>query len=92
VPIVTSVSMPPALAVTGLVAAVPGLRVEASLPRDASASGIPVPSSVVAWVQLEDPDSAGGVRIEPVFLADGRAWTPDQFRAAYGAGIDLKVA
>jgi hypothetical protein len=46
---------------------------------------------VVAWATVADLDKAGGVRIDPVFLADGRTWTPDQFRAVYGVALELKV-
>ncbi|WP_143589814.1 hypothetical protein [Streptomyces africanus] len=76
---------------TGIVAAAPGMRVEAYAPKNASTTGIPAPSSVVAWAAVADPTAIGGVRVDPVFLADGRTWTPDQFWAAYGAGLELKV-
>jgi hypothetical protein len=46
---------------------------------------------VVAWATVTDPDQPGRVRVDPVFLADGRTWTPDQFRAVYGAQLELKV-
>jgi hypothetical protein len=39
-----------------------------------------------------DPAAVGGMRLDPVFLAAGRAWTPDQFRAVYGELIALEVA
>jgi hypothetical protein len=81
----------PAPQVTAIVPATPGLRVEAYAPRDSPTAGIPTPYSVVAWAQLADAGSVGGVRVDPVFLADGRAWTPDQFRARYGDQVDLRV-
>lgn len=77
------------LPIAGIVAAPPGLRVDAYAP--AAAVGVPTPSTVVAWALFVDPDAVGGMRLDPVFLASGRAWTPDQFRAAYGLDIDLKV-
>lgn len=87
-PLITEESAP-ALPVAGIVAAAPGLRVEASAP--AAVRGVPTPSTVVAWALFVDPASTGGMRLDPVFLAGGRAWTPDQFRAAYGASIEIKV-
>ncbi|MGW2594743.1 hypothetical protein ACWCXC_31375 [Streptomyces sp. NPDC001515] len=35
--------------------------------------------------------ATGGARVEPVFLAAGRAWTPDQYRAAYGQALSVDV-
>lgn len=90
-PLITDTALPPAYPVTALVAATPGLRVEAYAPKDTDTTGVPPPSGVVAWAQVADPDSVGGVRIDPVFVAAGRAWTPDQFRAAYGDMLELKV-
>ncbi|MGW0578606.1 hypothetical protein ACWD25_22155 [Streptomyces sp. NPDC002920] len=52
---------------------------------------MPAPSDVVAWATIAAPDSVGGARVEPVFLADGRAWTPDQYRAAYGQQLTVRV-
>lgn len=77
--------------VTGIVPATPGLSVTAYAPADADVRGVPPTSTVVAWAVVADLDVLGGVRLDPVFLADGRTWTPDQFRAAYGARIELKV-
>ena len=88
-PLITAQSAP-ALPVAGIVAAPPGLHVDAYAP--ATTQGIPTPSTVVAWAMFIDPDAVGGMRLDPVFLAAGRAWTPDQFRAAYGDDIDLKVS
>ncbi|MFF7335460.1 hypothetical protein [Streptomyces sp. NPDC008150] len=79
-------------AIEGLIPAGPGLRVTASVAQGADTSQIPVPGRVVAWAQVIAAAVPGGARIEPVFLADGRTWTPDQFLAAYGAGIRLSVA
>jgi hypothetical protein len=82
---------PPAGVIAGLVSAPPGWRVDAYASRGVDVTGIPTPLSVVAWAQIEDTIAPGGARVEPVFVADGRTWTPDQFRAAYGEGLDLKV-
>lgn len=91
-PLITD-NAPPStpLPVTGVIPAAAGLRVEASAPAGSDVRGIPTPYSVVAWAVLADPDSAGGVRVDPVFVAAGRTWTPDQFRAAYGELIALEV-
>lgn len=90
-PIISTAEQSPALAVAGFVAAPAGLRVLAYATADIAAN-VPSTGSVVAWAQVIDPDAAGGMRLDPVFLAAGRTWTPDQFRAAYGAPIELKVA
>jgi len=79
----------PVLPVAGIVAAPPGLHVDA--PAPATIMGVPTPSTVVAWALFVDPASIGGMRLDPVFLAAGRAWTPDQFRDAYGIDIELRV-
>lgn len=77
--------------IVSLVAAGPGWRVEAYAPGGADSSSVPAPSHVVGWVLTADALAPGGAIIEPAFCADGRVWTPTQFRAAYGAGITLKV-
>jgi hypothetical protein len=69
-----SAAAPPVCPVTALVAAVPGYMVTAG-----AASG-----PVIAWAQVADPQVPGGVRIDPVWIAGGRTWTPDQYRAANG--------
>lgn len=89
-PIITGIA-DPAGVISQIVPAPPGLSVTAYAPADADIRGVPVTSTLVAWAAIADLDSVGGVRLDPVFLADGRAWTPDQFRAAYGAAITLKV-
>lgn len=78
--------------VVGIVTAGTGWRVEASAPQGSGTSGVPAPSTVVAWVLVADELAPGGATVEPVFYADGRMWTPQQFRAAYGAAIDVTVA
>jgi len=88
VPIITEENAP-ILPVAGIVAAPPGLHVDAY--AHATTKGVPTPSTVVAWAMFIDPAAVGGMRLDPVFLAAGRAWTPDQFRHAYGTDIELKV-
>lgn len=88
-PLITDTQPEPAPAVAGFVAAPPGLHVDAYAP--ATVTGVPTPSTVVAWAVFTDPTVAGGMRLDPVFLAAGRAWTPDQFRDAYGQDVELKV-
>ncbi|MFJ9038002.1 hypothetical protein ACIRF8_15585 [Streptomyces sp. NPDC102406] len=78
-------------AITGMTAASPGWRVQASAPTDAGTEGVPAPSDVVAWVLVADQVAPGGARVDPVFLAGGRAWTPDQYRATYGQELDVQV-
>ncbi|MFS4103749.1 hypothetical protein [Streptomyces sp. PD-S100-1] len=77
-------------AVTDVIPAAPGWRVDVYAP--AEVEGVPVASAVVAWASIADPDTAGGIRLVPMFLAAGRAWTPDQFKAAYGQTLDVRVA
>lgn len=48
-------------------------------------------SEVVAWTLVADPGQPGGAVVEPVFLAGGRAWTLGQYRARYGAALDVQV-
>lgn len=89
-PIITGEEDPPVPgAIQALVPAVPGLQVTAS--AAAAATGIPAPTAVVGWVLVADSTSAGGARVDPVFLAGGAAWTPDQFRAEYGQGITISI-
>lgn len=77
--------------ITTVVSAQPGWKVDAFAPRGTDTGGIPTPSHVVAWALLADAAEAGGSRVEPVFVAGERTWTPDQYRAAHGAGLELKV-
>jgi hypothetical protein len=65
--------------------------VDAFAPRDSNSSGVPTPSHVVAWALIADELAPGGATVEPVFYAGERTWTPDQFRAAYGETLELKV-
>lgn len=82
---------PVAGVVSGLVAASPGLVVEVSAPAGADTAGVPPGGAVVGWVLVADEGAVGGARVDPVFLAAGRAWTPDQFRAAHGQGLGVVV-
>ncbi|MEU0991261.1 hypothetical protein [Streptomyces sp. NPDC005953] len=78
--------------IVGTVPAPLDVRVTIAAPAGSDVSGVPAPSVVVAWVLVGDPLEAGGARLEPVFLAGGRAWTPDQYRAAYGQRLTVNVA
>lgn len=78
-------------AVTGFVAAEAGWAVEVSAPPGTDTSGAPPGGAVIGWVLVADTAAAGGARVEPVFLTAGRAWTPDQYRAAYGQQLDTAV-
>ncbi|WP_328545454.1 hypothetical protein [Streptomyces europaeiscabiei] len=71
--------------------ATPGWRVEAFAPRGTDTAQMPAPSHVVAWALLTDTIAPGGARVEPVFYAGDRTWTPDQYREAYGEDLTLKV-
>lgn len=46
---------------------------------------------VVGWALVADEEAVGGARVDPVFLAAGRAWTPDQFQAAHGQHLGVVV-
>jgi hypothetical protein len=79
--------------ITSLAPAPPGWRVDAYVPREAAttAGAIPTPSSVVAWVLVQDDLAPGGATVQPVFCAGDRTWTPDQFWDAFGSAVTLKV-
>lgn len=77
--------------VSGLVAAPVGLRADITAPPGTDTAGVPGGGVVVGWVLVTDPGAAGGARVEPVFLAAGRAWTPDQYRATYGQQLGVQV-
>lgn len=64
----------PAGVVTAVVAAQPGWIVAVG----------PIKGPIVAWAQITDDTAPGGVRVDPVFIAGGRTWTPDQYRASVG--------
>lgn len=77
--------------VLGALPAVPGLSVQVSAPPGTDTVGVPPGGMVVGWVLVADGDAVGGARLDPVFLAAGRAWTPDQYRAAYGQTLGVAV-
>jgi hypothetical protein len=79
-------------AITGIVSAAPGWRVDAYAPQGTPVSEVPTPSHVVAWALIAGEDAAGGATVEPVFVAGERTWTPDQFRAVYGQALTLQVS
>ncbi|MGW2113807.1 hypothetical protein [Streptomyces zhihengii] len=71
--------------------ATPGLAVEVLAPQGTNIDGVPAASVVVAWAVIDDGDTPGGARLDPVFLAAGQAWTPSQYRAAYGENLTVCV-
>ncbi|GHJ04830.1 hypothetical protein TPA0906_66950 [Streptomyces olivaceus] len=77
--------------VLGMLPAFDGLRADVTAPPGAETAGVPGGGLVVGWVLVADPGAAGGARVDPVFLAAGRVWTPDQFRAAYGQTLGVQV-
>lgn len=77
--------------IVGVLPAFAGLSVQVSAPQGADTAGIPPGGIVVGWVVVADTAATGGARVDPVFLADGRAWTPDQYRATFGQGLDVRV-
>lgn len=89
-PIITSATTAPPQ-IGGLVAAAPGWRVSVLAPAGSDVGGVPAPTDVVGWVLVPDPERVGGARVDPVFLAGGQTWTPDQYRAAYGQHLTVRV-
>ncbi|TFI30171.1 hypothetical protein [Streptomyces sp. 4R-3d] len=88
-PIISGVAV--AGAITGMVPAFDGLLVQISAPAGTDPGTAPPGGPVVGWAVVDDPDAVGGARLDPVFLAAGRAVTPDQYRAAYGPQFDVQV-
>ena len=78
-------------AIAGMLPAFDGLSVQVSAPQGTDTTGIPGGGLVVGWVLVADADAAGGARVDPVFLAAGRAFTPDQYRALYGNTLNIQV-
>lgn len=78
-------------AILSLAPAAPGWRVDAFAPRGSDTTQVPTPSHVVAWALVANQLAPGGAQVEPVFYAEDRTWTPEQFREAYGEHITLKV-
>ncbi|MFE0692927.1 hypothetical protein [Streptomyces sp. NPDC058869] len=74
-----------------MVPAFPGLRVDVTAPPGSDTATVPGGGVVVGWVLVADEEAVGGTRVDPVFLGAGRAWTPDQFRAAHGQGLGVMV-
>lgn len=79
-------------AMSGLVAVTPGWVVEIAAPPGTDTSHLPAGGPVVAWAAIADEAVVGGVRVDPVFVSAGRAWTPDQYRAVYGDQFSVHVA
>lgn len=77
--------------IVGVLPALPGLDVQVSAPTGTDVEGVPAAGALVGWVLVADPAAVGGARLDPVFLADGRAWTPDQYRAAFGEQLTVRV-
>lgn len=77
--------------IVGVLPATPGVGVLVSVPAGADVEGVPAAGALVGWVLVADEASAGGARLDPVFLADGRAWTSDQYRAAFGEQLTVRV-
>lgn len=77
--------------IRGVLPAFDGLRADVTAPAGTDPGAAPGGGPVVGWALLDDPASAGGARLEPVFLAAGRAWTPDQYRATYGQQLTVRV-
>lgn len=78
--------------IVGVLPAFDGLRADVTAPAGIDPGAAPGGGPVVGWVLLNDPGAPGGARLAPVFLAAGRAWTPDQYRAAYGQQLGVRVA
>ncbi|MFF9003675.1 hypothetical protein ACF1GW_38920 [Streptomyces achromogenes] len=74
-----------------VVPAAPGWRVAAYAPAGTDIGRVPTPTHVVAWALMEAATEPGGCITVPVFVAGVRTWTPDQFRAVYGAMLELHV-
>lgn len=77
--------------IVGALPAVPGLVVQVTAPPGTEATGIPPGGMVVGWALVADEGAPGGARLDPLFLAAGRAWTPDQYRATYGQTLGVVV-
>ncbi|MCX5144629.1 hypothetical protein [Streptomyces sp. NBC_00338] len=77
--------------ISGVLPAFDGLRADVTTPAGTDPGAAPGGGPVVGWALLDDPSVAGGARLEPVFLAAGRAWTPDQYRAVYGQQLSVRV-
>ncbi|MFE3678711.1 hypothetical protein [Streptomyces griseus] len=74
-----------------MVPALPGLRADVTAPPGSDTSAVPGGGVVVGWVLVADEQAVGGTRVDPVFLAAGRAWTPDQLRQEHGQHLGVTV-
>ncbi|MFJ8929223.1 hypothetical protein ACIRLA_21860 [Streptomyces sp. NPDC102364] len=77
--------------IVGVLPDTAGLRADITAPAGAEVGQVPGGGVVVGWILVADSTEAGGARLDPVFLAAGRTWTPDQYRAAYGAQLGVQV-
>ncbi|MGC4925530.1 hypothetical protein [Streptomyces sp. DT117] len=78
-------------AVAGMVPAFAGLRADVTAAPGTDTAGVPGGGVVVGWALVADEQALGGARVDPVFLAAGRAWTPDQFRQEHGQHLGVVV-
>ncbi|KFK87862.1 hypothetical protein IX27_18405 [Streptomyces sp. JS01] len=78
-------------AVAGMVPAFPGLRADVTAPPGSDTAAVPGGGVVVGWVLVADEQAVGGARVDPVFLAAGQAWTPDQLRQEHGQHLGVTV-
>lgn len=76
--------------VVGVLPAYAGLRADITAPAGTDPGSAPGGGAVVGWVLIADGAQAGGARVDPVFLAGGRTWTPDQYRVAYGPQLGVQ--
>lgn len=74
-----------------MVPAFPGLRADVTAPPGSDTSAVPGGGVVVGWVLVADEQAVGGARVDPVFLAAGWTWTPDQFRREHGQHLGMVV-
>jgi hypothetical protein len=77
--------------IVGVLPATAGLRADITAPAGAEVGQVPGGGVVVGWILVTDATEAGGARLDPVFLAAGRTWTPDQYRTVYGAQLGVQV-
>lgn len=74
-----------------MVPAFAGLRADVTAAPGAETAGVPGGGVVVGWVLVAYEEAVGGARVDPVFLAAGRAWTPDQLRQEHGQHLGVVV-
>ena len=77
--------------IVGVLPATTGLHADITAPAGVEVADVPGGGVVVGWVLIADPSERGGARLDPVFLAAGRTWTPDQYRTAYGQALGVQV-